>query len=96
MDHTHQPPRFVGEITGHKESVISGGFTADGKFVVTADMNGLIQVFKATKGGEQWVKFGELDEVEEVLFVTVHPTLPFFCLWCYRWIYMGLPNRRIQ
>ena len=41
-------------------------------------MNGLIQVFKATKGGEQWVKFGELDEVEEVLFVTVHPTLPFF------------------
>ena len=36
---THtQPPRFVGEITGHKESVISGGFTADGKFVVTADM----------------------------------------------------------
>ena len=76
---THtQPPRFVGEITGHKESVISGGFTADGKFVVTADMNGLIQVFKATKGGEQWVKFGELDEVEEVLFVTVHPTLPFF------------------
>ena len=64
---THtQPPRFVGELQGHKESVISGGFTADGKFVVTADMNGFIQVFKATKGGEKWAKFSELDEVDEV------------------------------
>lgn len=76
---THtQPPRFVGELLGHKESVISGGFTSDGKFVITADMNGFIQVFKATKGGEKWVKFSELDEVEEVLFVTVHPSLPYF------------------
>lgn len=76
---THtQPPRFVGELQGHKESVISGGFTADGKFVVTADMNGFIQVFKATKGGEKWAKFSELDEVDEVLFVTVHPSLPYF------------------
>lgn len=76
---THtQPPRFVGEIQGHKESVITGGFTGDGKFVVTGDMNGFIQVYKSTKGGQKWVKFADLEEVEEVLFVTVHPTLPYF------------------
>ncbi|KAG2736178.1 hypothetical protein G9P44_000268 [Scheffersomyces stipitis] len=76
---THtQPPRFVGELAGHKESVIAGGFTAKGEFVITADMNGYIQVHKATKGGEKWVKFGDLEEVEEVLFVTVHPSLPYF------------------
>ncbi|KAK6456001.1 WD40-repeat-containing domain protein [Scheffersomyces xylosifermentans] len=76
---THtQPPRFVGELTGHKESVVAGSFTFDGEFVITADMDGFIQVHKATKGGEKWTKFGELEEVEEVLFVTVHPSLPYF------------------
>ncbi|KAK6203591.1 WD40-repeat-containing domain protein [Scheffersomyces amazonensis] len=76
---THtQPPKFVGELQGHKESVIAGGFTSSGEFVITADMNGFIQVHKASKGGEKWVKFAELEEVEEVLFVTVHPSLPYF------------------
>ncbi|EGW31158.1 uncharacterized protein SPAPADRAFT_63073 [Spathaspora passalidarum NRRL Y-27907] len=76
---THsQPPKFVGELKGHKESVISGGFTADGKYVVTGDMNGFIQVHKASRGGEKWIKFAELDEVEEILFIVVHPTLPYF------------------
>lgn len=76
---THsQPPKLVTEITGHEESIISGGFTSDGKFLITADMNGLLQVFKASKGGEKWTKFGELNEVDEILFVTVHPTLPYF------------------
>lgn len=53
---THsQPPKFVGEIQGHRESVISGGFTNDGKYLITADMNGLVQVFKASKGGENGI-----------------------------------------
>lgn len=76
---THtQPPRFVGELSGHQESVIAGGFTHEGKFVVTADMNGFIQVHKSSKGGQRWIKFGELQEVEEVLWVQVHPRLPYF------------------
>lgn len=76
---THtQPPRFVGELRGHKESVVCGGFTGDGKFVVTGDMNGLIQVHKASKGGQKWTKFGDLEEVEEVLWISVHPSLPYF------------------
>lgn len=76
---THtQPPRFVGELAGHKESVVAGGFTGDGKFVVTGDMNGYIQVHKASKGGQKWTKFGDLEEVEEVLWITVHPQMPYF------------------
>ncbi|KAI3403597.2 SQT1 [Candida oxycetoniae] len=76
---THtQPPKLVFEVCGHEESIISGGFTADGKYLITADMNGLVQVFKANKSGEKWKKFADLNEVEEVLFVSVHPTLPYF------------------
>lgn len=76
---THtQPPRFVGELKGHKESVIAGGFTGDGKYVVTGDMNGFIQVHKSSKGGQRWIKFGELQEVEEVLWIKAHSSLPYF------------------
>ncbi|CAH6718149.1 ribosome assembly protein Sqt1p [[Candida] jaroonii] len=89
---THsQPPRFVGELSGHQESVIAGSFTADGNFVITADMNGFIQVHKSSKGGQRWIKFGELNEVEEVLWVKAHPRLPIFAfgandgsVWCYQ------------
>lgn len=89
---THtQPPRFVGEIQGHKESVITGGFTHDGKYCITGDMAGVIQVYVSNKTGEKWTQFATLDEVEEVLFVIVHPTLPYFAfgspdgsVWCYQ------------
>lgn len=89
---THtQPPRFVGELLGHKESVVAGGFTNDGQFVVTGDMNGFIQVHKSTKGGQKWVKFADLEEVEEILWISVHPKLPYFAfgstdgsVWCYQ------------
>lgn len=76
---THtQPPRLVGELSGHKESVIAGGFTNDGKFVITGDMNGFVQVFKSSKAGQRWLKFGEVDEVEEILWISVHARLPIF------------------
>lgn len=76
---THtQPPRFVGELQGHKESVIAGDFTCDGKYVISADMNGFLQVHKASKGGQKWTKFADLEEVEEVLWITVHPTQPSY------------------
>lgn len=76
---THtQPPRFVGELQGHKESVVAGGFTGDGRFVVTGDMAGCIQVYKLAKGGQKWTRFGDLEEVDEVLWISVHPTLPYF------------------
>lgn len=89
---THtQPPRFVGELLGHKESVVAGGFTGDGKFVITGDMAGLVQVHKSAKGGQKWTKFGDLEEVEEVLWITVHSNQPYFAfgstdgsVWVYR------------
>ncbi|EDK36414.2 hypothetical protein PGUG_00512 [Meyerozyma guilliermondii ATCC 6260] len=89
---THsQPPRFVGELTGHKESVVAGSFTADGKFVVSGDMTGFIQVHKSQKGGQKWTKCSELEEVEEVLWIQTHPVLPIFAfgandgsVWCYQ------------
>lgn len=89
---THtQPPRFVGELVGHKESVVAGGFTSDGKFVITGDMAGFVQVHKSSKGGQIWTKIGDLEEVEEVLWITVHPSQPYFAfgstdgsVWVYR------------
>lgn len=76
---THtQPPRFVGELQGHTESVVCGKFTADGAFVVTGDMNGAVIVHKASKGGQKWTKTDQLEEVEEVLWISVHDKLPIF------------------
>lgn len=76
---THkQPPVFVGELEGHKESVVAGAFTADGAYCVTGDMNGLVQVHKASRGGEKWTKIAELEEVNEVLWIATHPSLPYF------------------
>lgn len=76
---THtQPPRLVTELAGHSESVIAGAFTADGNFAITGDMNGLVQVFRSSKSGEKWIKFGELQEVDEVLWIKAHPLLPYF------------------
>ncbi|WPK25537.1 hypothetical protein PUMCH_002857 [Australozyma saopauloensis] len=89
---THtQPPRFVGELAGHKESVIAGGFTGDGKYVITTDMAGLTQVHKSAKGGQKWTKFAEWDDQEESIWVTVHPLQLYFAMggqsgsvWVYR------------
>lgn len=76
---THtSPPHFVGELQGHRELVIAGAFSADGAYVITGDMNGYIMVHRSTRGGEQWVKFAELEEVKEVLWIKSHPTLPCF------------------
>lgn len=76
---THtQPPRFVAELLKHTESVVCGAFSSDGRFVITGDMEGVVYVHKASKLGEKWAKFGELHEVAEVLWISVHPRLPYF------------------
>ena len=76
---THkQPPTFVSDINGHKESVIAAKFTFNGEFLITGDMAGNIQVTKASKSGEKWDQFGELNEVEEVLWIETHPSLLYF------------------
>lgn len=87
-----QPPKFAGTLNGHTESVIAGSFTCDGKFLVTADMTGKVLVHMSHKGGSQWKKASELQEVDEVVWLICHPTIPGIfafgaidgSVWCYQ------------
>lgn len=87
-----QPPKFAGSINGHTESVIASGFTANGKFLVTADMTGKVIVQIGVKGGSQWKQSAELNEVEEVVWLKCHLTINNVfafgaidgSVWCYQ------------
>lgn len=87
-----QPPKFAGTLSGHTESVIAGSFTCDGKFLVTADMTGKILVHGSRKGGSQWEKVAELQEVDEVVWLKCHATIAGVfafgaidgSVWCYQ------------
>ena len=90
-----QPPKFAQQIKGHKESVITGGFTGDGEFLITGDMAGKILIHQSTKGGQVWKLYGELDEVEEVVWITVHPSQPIFAFGAADgsvWVYQLTPT----
>lgn len=67
------PPKLVTKLEGHKESVISGGFTSDGAYLVTGDMAGVVKAWKAENRGQRWVELACVEEVEEVVWVAVHP-----------------------
>lgn len=41
-------------IPGHKDSVTCTGFSHDGKYVATADMGGLVQVWLTSSGEKVW------------------------------------------
>ncbi|KAH3680587.1 hypothetical protein WICPIJ_008207 [Wickerhamomyces pijperi] len=73
-----QPPKFVQQIKAHKESIITGGFTGDGEYLVTGDMAGRILVHQSTKKGQVWKLVAELDEIEEITWIKTHPTQPVF------------------
>lgn len=76
---THlQPPKVIATINGHTESVIAGGFTGDGEYCITADMNGKVIVSKSFKKGQIWKPFGEIEQVDEIIWVAIHPTQPVF------------------
>lgn len=70
-----QPPKFAGTLNGHTESVIAGGFSCDGKFLVTADMTGKVLIHMSQKGGSQWKKVSEIQEVDEIVWLKCHPTI---------------------
>lgn len=73
-----QPPTLVADIADHTESVIAAKFSSDGQFLITGDMAGQVQVHQANKTREKWTNFAKLQEVEEVLWIESHPTLPYF------------------
>lgn len=87
-----QPPKFAGTVSGHTESVIAGSFTCDGRFLVTADMTGKVLVHASRKGGSQWEKVSELQEVDEIVWLKCHPTVAGVfafgavdgSVWCYQ------------
>ncbi|CAN3374503.1 hypothetical protein DIURU_004711 [Diutina rugosa] len=74
---THKQPPVVVTTIDHKESVITAKFTADGNYVITADMAGLLQVHR-TKNGEKWTKVGDVEEVEEIHWIATHPSQNYF------------------
>lgn len=74
---THRsPPKLACELTGHTESIVAGGFTADGNFLVTGDMNGQLRVWRARAGGEKWEFLASSQEVDEIVWIRFHPRLP--------------------
>ncbi|GMM34431.1 Sqt1 protein [Saccharomycopsis crataegensis] len=76
---THlQPPKIISTITGHTESVIAGGFTNDGDYVITGDMTGKVIIYKSFKKGQLWKLHGEVETVEEITWIDIHPTQPVF------------------
>lgn len=87
-----QPPKFAGSLETHTESVIAGGFSCDGNFLVTADMTGKVVVHASQKGGSRWKLVSEIQEVEEVIWLKCHPTIPGILafgatdgsVWCYQ------------
>jgi ribosome assembly protein SQT1 len=90
-----QPPKFVQQINGHKESIITGGFTGDGEFLITGDMAGKIMVHQSQKRGQVWNLYAELEEVEEITWITTHPTQPVFAFGAADgsvWVYQLTPN----
>lgn len=73
-------PKLVAKLDGQTESVVTGGFSFDGEFVVTGDMNGQIRVWKAAKRGQEWKFVTSVKEVDEVVWITFHPKQPIFAL----------------
>ncbi|CAM9019919.1 unnamed protein product [Wickerhamomyces anomalus] len=73
-----QPPKFVQQIKGHKESIITGAFTGDGEFLITGDMAGKIMIHQSTKRGQVWKLYAELEEIEEIVWISAHPKQPVF------------------
>ena len=43
-----------GTASGHMDSVTCTGFSHDGKYVATADMGGLVQVWLTSSGEKVW------------------------------------------
>jgi len=87
---THTPPRIAAKLTEHTESIVAGGFTANGRFLVTGDMSGRLIVWKSSKGGEQWELMSNTQEADEIVNISMHPSLNMFAVsssdgqvWCY-------------
>lgn len=95
---THtSPTRLAGKLDDYTESVVASGFTGNGRYLVTGDMTGRVLVHKATKGGQVWVLYAELQQVEEISWITIHPTEDIFAFGGNDgsvWVYQIQPHKR--
>ncbi|ODV89442.1 hypothetical protein CANCADRAFT_16384, partial [Tortispora caseinolytica NRRL Y-17796] len=66
---------LVATLDGHTESVSSGGFSPDGSFLVTADMNGKVSLWSTT----DW-RLIHSEELEEIVWVAFHPSEPYIAI----------------
>lgn len=75
------PAAVVSVLSGHTESVIAGGFTSDGKYLVSGDMTGQIRIWKNADGsGTSWSFYSKCQEVSEVVWIKFHPKAPIFAM----------------
>lgn len=86
----NSPPKVVAQINEHTESVVAGGFTANGKFLVTGDISGCLIVLKTSSSGEKWTTLSRSKEVKEIVHISFHPKFSMFAVsandgsvWCY-------------
>lgn len=78
---THtSPPKVLAKLDEPTESVIAGGFTADGNWLVLGDMSGRVLAYKKSKSGEKWSLVSNIQETEEVVAINFHPSLPLFAV----------------
>lgn len=84
------PPTLISKLSGFTESVVAGGFTFDGSYLVAGDMNGQVRVWRAVAGGKQWMFYSSVQEVQEVVSIVFHPKQNIFAVtaidgsvWCY-------------
>lgn len=78
--------RLVQRFAGHTDSVIAGGWTRDGRCLITAGLDGRVRSWvpkPAPPGGQgqgQYEFVSEAQEVEEVQWLAFHPVQPAFAL----------------
>ncbi|KAK9479682.1 WD40-repeat-containing domain protein [Lipomyces japonicus] len=76
---THSvPPKFVTQLSGHTDSLVTGGWSPDGEWLITGGMDGQVRIWRARSRGQKWEFVDSLKEVEEVTWIAFHPTQPIF------------------